>query len=162
MFVKETLTAVLMVVLFGTSLSAEEMYIHPSVECLAKNIYFEARNQDELGQIAVGLVTLNRVKDDRFPDNVCDVVHQGTYKGNYFRKHRCQFSWYCDGKSDDIVNKKIYKKILDLLPKVYYHSSWDDYTEGSTHYHTHRVSPKWKSEKIQIATIGDHIFYRWD
>ena len=162
MSIKGTLTFVIMSLLIGTSLKAQELVIHPEVECLAKNIYFEARNQNKLGQIAVGLVTLNRVKDKRFPNTVCGVVHQGTYKGNYFKKNLCQFSWYCDGKPDSIINKSIYKKIIAILPRVYYHSSWDDFTKGSTHYHTYRVSPSWKSEKVQIATIGDHIFYRWD
>ena len=48
------------------------------VQCLAQNIYYEARNEPEEGKVAVGLVTLNRTQDSRFPDSVCGVVHQRT------------------------------------------------------------------------------------
>lgn len=56
--------------------------------CLARNIYFESRGQSLQGQKAVAFVTLNRVKDARFPKTICDVVHQQT-------KGTCQFSWVC-------------------------------------------------------------------
>lgn len=46
------------------------------LECLAKNIYFESRNQPWVGKLAVAQVTLNRVADSRFPDSICDVVKQ--------------------------------------------------------------------------------------
>ena len=75
------------------------------VECLAKNIYFEARNEPFAGQLAVALVTLNRVYDDTFPNTVCDVVYQGIHTNDGFpKRNRCQFSWYCDGASDEIRN----------------------------------------------------------
>ena len=71
------------------------------ISCMADNIYFEARNQGTAGWSAVASVTLNRVKDKRFPNTVCEVVKQGPTReswkkdGNYYPlKHRCQFSWY--------------------------------------------------------------------
>jgi spore germination cell wall hydrolase CwlJ-like protein len=67
----------------------------PELFCLAQNIYFEARGEPLLGKIAVGHVVLNRVADKRFPGHVCKVIQQG---GNR-RLHRCQFSWWCDGKA---------------------------------------------------------------
>ena len=77
--------------------------------CLAENVYFEARNQGTAGWSAVISVTLNRVKDKRFPNTVCEVVKQGptreSWKKNgiyYPIRHKCQFSWYCDGKADKI------------------------------------------------------------
>ena len=67
-------------------------------ECLAKNIYFEARNEPFVGQFAVALVTLNRVHDSAFPNTICEVVYEGIHTASGFpKKHRCQFSWYCDG-----------------------------------------------------------------
>ena len=52
-----------------------------AVMCLALNVYHEAKNQSTIGQIAVAQVTMNRVYDERYPNNVCDVVKQGlTYK----------------------------------------------------------------------------------
>ena len=75
--------------------------------CLADNVYFESRNQGTAGWSAVISVTLNRVKDKRFPNTICEVVKQGPTReswkknGTYYPiKHRCQFSWYCDGKKD--------------------------------------------------------------
>ena len=74
-------------------------------ECLAENIYFEARNQGFAGWVAVAQVTLNRVRDDRFPNTICEVVKQGlTYESGFPIRDKCQFSWYCDGKSDTILN----------------------------------------------------------
>ena len=47
------------------------------VSCLADNVYFEARNQGTAGWSAVISVTLNRVKDKRFPNTVCGVIYEG-------------------------------------------------------------------------------------
>jgi len=44
--------------------------------CLALNLYFEARDQHVVGQSAVGFSTMNRFKDERYPDSVCSVVKQ--------------------------------------------------------------------------------------
>jgi len=131
--------------------------------CLAKNIYHEARNQDIIGKIAVGLVTLNRVKDSRFPDTICEVVFD-SQKGlnNMPKRHKCQFSWYCDGRSDRIHEQQAYDDIIELLGAIYLLSSSPvlDLTKGATHYHTYRVSPFWSSKLEKVAQFEDHIFYR--
>ena len=41
------------------------------VECLAQNIYFESGHESKKGQIAVGMVTMNRVKSGIFPNIIC-------------------------------------------------------------------------------------------
>ena len=131
--------------------------------CLAKNIYHEARNQDTLGKIAVGLVTLNRVKDSRFPDTVCEVVFDSQMGiNNQPKRHKCQFSWYCDGRSDRIHEQGAYEEIITLLSAIYFLSSNPvlDLTKGATHYHTYRVSPRWSAKLEKITQIDDHIFYR--
>ena len=67
-------------------------------ECLARNIYFEARNEPFAGQFAVAMVTLNRVHDEQFPNSICEVVYQGLHwPSGHPKRDRCQFSWYCDG-----------------------------------------------------------------
>ena len=76
---------------------------------MAKNIYFEAGNQPVAGKVAVSLVVLNRVEHHAYPDNVCDVIYQAqmreNWKGNLVPvRNRCQFSWFCDGKSDEPVD----------------------------------------------------------
>ena len=74
--------------------------------CLALNVYFEARGDDVLSQVATSQVVINRVKDTRYPNQVCDVVFQSEKHENGFpKKNRCQFSWYCDGKSDQPTDK---------------------------------------------------------
>tara|TARA_B100000963_G_scaffold160455_1_gene139556 strand:+ start:2870 stop:3391 length:522 start_codon:yes stop_codon:yes gene_type:complete len=142
------------------------------VTCMADNIYFEARNQGTAGWSAVASVTLNRVKDKRYPNTVCEVVKQGPTReswkknGKYYPlKHRCQFSWYCDGKKDKVhpMDKNLYKRIKEfshmiLIPGV----NLLDITDGATHYHADYVSPAWKKSKTKTVEIGDHIFYRWE
>ena len=142
-----------------------------SVECMAQNMYFEARNQPFKGMLAVGQVTMNRVADSRYPNTVCEVVKQGPTSRWWLEKHnkvvplkhKCQFSWYCDGKSDKISSKdaKLYSIIRALAVKLV-SWSWKDITYGSTHYHANYVLPEWASSKVQTITVGDHIFYRWE
>ena len=136
------------------------------VECLAKNIYFEARNEPFAGQLAVALVTLNRVYDKNFPNTVCDVVYQGIHtKDGFPKRDRCQFSWYCDGMSDVTANVKAYEetqKIANLAMISYgsMKSQGLDYTEGAIYYHTYEINPRWSTAYPKVGRIGDHIFYR--
>ena len=136
------------------------------VECLAKNIYFEARNEPFAGQFAVALVTLNRVYDKNFPNTICEVVYQGIHtKSGFPKRNRCQFSWYCDGVSDAVANIKAYKetqKIANLAIISYgsMKSQGLDYTEGARYYHTYEIAPRWSHTYPKVGRIGDHIFYR--
>ena len=88
-------------------------------KCLADNMYFEARNQGTAGIIAVSNVVLNRVKSKMYPNNICEVVRQGPHRESWRKngkyhpvKHRCQFSWYCDGKPDKPKNVKQYEEMF--------------------------------------------------
>ena len=145
--------------------------------CLAENIYHEARNQGTAGWLAVSAVTLNRVTDDRFPNSICGVVFQAETKESWRTKgkdvtdieriyypvrHRCQFSWYCDGKPDDITHISIYMDIMQFT-KILLTSRvmMFDITDGATFYHADYVTPSWAKSKIKTIEIGDHIFYRW-
>ena len=138
--------------------------------CLAKNMYYEARNQGLAGQLAVSLVVMNRVKDDRYPNTICEVVEQGpvreSWKKNgvfYPIRNRWQFSWYCDGKSDEPKEPTTYGRLLDLsLDLVYDDLQVVDFTEGATHYHADYVFPAWRKSKTKTVEIADHIFYRWE
>jgi len=134
--------------------------------CLAKNIYFEARNEPFAGQFAVALVTLNRVNDTAFPNTICDVVYQGIHTNDGFpKRNRCQFSWYCDGASDEIRNLVAFnttQKIANLAMISYgsMKSQGLDYTEGAIYYHTYEINPRWSTAYPKVGRIGDHIFYR--
>ena len=145
-------------------------YSEEDITWLAKNVYFEARNQGIAGQLAVAMVTLNRVDDPRFPNTVKEVVTDGpsrpSWKGSGEMiplRHRCQFSWYCDGKSDNIHDWKNYWKIYGLvLSYAQKRGTIPDITEGATHYHADYVRPAWAKTKTKIIEIEDHIFYRWE
>ena len=140
------------------------------VKCLAKNIYFEARDQTVKGQIAVALVTINRVNSKRFPNSICKVVKQARYRNGKLVKHKCHFSWFCDGLSDRPRNKiawkvsKVIAKAMLEQPGVHiknYGERWkvNDFLNGATHYHRKDVDPYWNREMLKVAEIGDHIFY---
>ena len=136
--------------------------IAEALVCLALNIYHEARNQPTLGQIAVAQVVVNRVNDNRYPNNICDVVYQGLhYESGHPIIHKCQFSWYCDGKSDTPTNEEAYKFAEDVAELVILNNA-HGYFDGATHYHTTEVAPAWASGKKFIVRINDHVFYRWE
>ena len=158
--------ALLIAALASGGLAREE--VHQDVSCLALNIYHEARGQSIAGQIAVGQVTLNRVKDNRFPNTICEVVMQGPHRASWKGtgdmipvRHRCQFSWYCDGKSDKIKQRKAYNQIVSLS-QILIDQDMIDITSGATHYHAYYVSPAWAQKKKRTTKIEDHIFYKWD
>lgn len=119
-------------------------FTEKEVLCLAKNIYHEARGESYKGQLAVAVVTLNRVNSKKYSNNICDVVYE-----------RKQFSWtllkkrnITDRKAWDIANSVA----IDAISK---------YNElkhfKATHYHHVSINPKWKLTKV--AKIGNHIFY---
>jgi spore germination cell wall hydrolase CwlJ-like protein len=147
-----------------TKVSNEELI------CLAQNIYFEARDQTTKGQIAVALVTINRVNSKRFPNSICKVVKQANYRNGKVVKHKCHFSWFCDGLPDiprDRIAWKVSKVIARAMlqqPGVHinnYGEKWkvNDFLHGATHYHRNDVDPYWNHNMLKIATIGDHVFY---
>ena len=123
--------------------------------CLALNVYHEARNDTEIGQYAVAHVVMNRVQHDRWPDDVCSVVKQGYHKG----KHRCQFSWYCDGKSDKPQEDRAWA-LSQLVAADVLSGIVPDVTGGATHYHATYVKPYWASHLDKTVTLGSHIFYK--
>ena len=85
------------------------------LECMSKNIYFEASTESTAGKIAVGQVVLNRKDSVRFPNTVCDVVYEGIhYKSGFPVRDRCQFSWYCDGKHDRPFRGKLWENSVEL------------------------------------------------
>jgi|TARA_R110002074_G_scaffold132543_2_gene275913 spore germination cell wall hydrolase CwlJ-like protein len=135
--------------------------------CLALNIYHEARSEPFIGQLAVSQVVINRVYDKRFPNDVCSVVFQGPvykHKKSIPVKHKCQFSWYCDGKSDKPIDKDAFNKAKDIaLYSLSIHNREKfDFMEGATHYHASYVLPGWSTKKDFIVQIGKHRFYRWN
>jgi spore germination cell wall hydrolase CwlJ-like protein len=124
------------------------------LECLALNNYFEARSESTAGQLAVANVVLNRVKHSSFPNTICAVVKQGSQK----RLYRCQFSWWCDGLSDQPLERKAWKKSRTLA-RLLLEKKHLDITSGAMWYHANYVNPYWRTSMNQGPTIGKHIFY---
>jgi len=122
-------------------LSLVMLFSPTEFDCLAQNIYYEARNQPIEGQLAVAHVTLNRVDDIRWPDSVCGVV-----------KQKSQFSWVGTvnqppkGKAwRDAQKVALLSYAVERLP--------------ATHFHATYVEPNWANRLEKVTKIGNHIFY---
>lgn len=131
------------------------------IRCLAENIYHEARGEGDRGMIAVGYVTLNRVKRSEFPNTVCDVVKEGRYRNGMPKRHQCQFSWWCDGRPDTIhKDTPQWKKSLTIAVDVF-NGKVSDPTKGATHYFNYNiVSPSWRHQLAHTVVIKNHTFYK--
>tara|TARA_X000001316_G_C919065_1_gene33173 strand:- start:655 stop:1170 length:516 start_codon:yes stop_codon:yes gene_type:complete len=132
--------------------------------CMAQNIYFESANQSFAGRLAVANVVMNRVDDLQFPNKVCDVIYQSktriNWKGNEVPiRNKCQFSWYCDGLSDEPVDSATWIKSLYIADLVLT-GVYKDITEGSLWYHANYIYPYWADELEYVTQIEDHIFYK--
>jgi spore germination cell wall hydrolase CwlJ-like protein len=119
------------------------MLLAAETDCLARNVYYESRNQPIEGQIAVAKVTLNRAEDARWPSSACAVV-----------KQRKQFSWV--GKKQPEPYGDAWDKAQIIAITAYI---LPDPTDGATHFHADYVSPYWAKHKKIKTIIGDHIFY---
>ena len=156
--------AVVTAILGGRETSGKvRNYVNPGgIECLARNIYFEARNESLAGKLAVGHTTLNRVDSPYFPATICEVVYQGLlHKNGVPKRNKCQFSWWCDGQPDHIKNTKAWEESLELAR--YLTSQKDfiiDITEQALFYHATYVNPTWSKSFKKTARIDTHIFYR--
>jgi spore germination cell wall hydrolase CwlJ-like protein len=125
------------------------------LDCLAINIYKEAGYEPFEGKVAVAQVTLNRVADANFPNNVCGVVYQKS-RGT---RVVCQFSWYCDRvHKNRTVNEKAYNESYKVAKKVLLENFKLDSITEALYYHADYINPKWN--KTKVGKIGQHIFYK--
>ena len=166
--------------------------LNKQIVCLAENIYFEARAENISGKAAVANVTKNRVFNDQWPNTWCEVVKQGPVRESwktkqnpdlpdseriyYPRKHKCQFSWYCDGKKDVIWanyektgetiegNARAWRESVRValavmdLEKTF---TVDDNTNGALYYYNHNlVYPYWADHMELIGVLGNHTFMK--
>ncbi len=140
------------------------------ISCLAKNMYFEARNEGTAGVLAVSNVVLNRVKSELYPNTICGVIEDAKISQWWLKekgkkipiKNMCQFSWYCDGKPDDITDEYTYNQLHKLAESLVT-SNFKillDITDGALYYHADYVKPKWSRKFERTVKIGRHIFYK--
>ena len=116
-----------------------------ALTCMAVAIYFEARGESIDGQMMVAETIINRVADERWPDNACDVIAQPR-----------QFSFYEDGRSNRPRDMEAYTTAIlvaqDALDGNHMHT-------GALYYHTLAVRPVWRHDLEPIGVVGEHIFY---
>jgi spore germination cell wall hydrolase CwlJ-like protein len=122
-------------------------------ECMALAMYWEAGGEGPRGMTAVGWTILNRVESPDFPSTPCDVVYQGGELPG------CQFSFYCDGRSDRPRNWRSWQQAMliagDLLAR-----SGRDPTHGALFFHSTGIASAWHRQRPRTARIGGHVFYR--
>ena len=129
------------------------MILTTAIVCLGVTVFFEARGEDIAGQVAVAQVVMSRVASEHWPDTVCEVVHEGGVI-----RHKCQFSYHCDGKSDRPWEGKAKMQAL-LVASAVIAGSGHVGLRDATHYHADYVDPDWAEFLTLIAIYGRHKFY---
>lgn len=130
----------------------ERKFLFNEIQCLAKNIYFEAASEPLHGKIAVAQVTMNRVHSQRYPNTVCDVVYQKNPRG-------CQFSWVCEG-TKFIRDGDGWRESLRIAENILlFKKKYSILTASTKYYHADYVNPRWAEDKQLVAKIGRHMFY---
>lgn len=127
------------------------------LECLTKNIYYEAGTEPFEGKVAVAQVTINRTLSKDFPKDICSVVYE---RNIVYNKVICQFSWYCEQQTKvRPIHAATYKESEAVAKKVLLEGfRLDILKEDTLYYHADYVNPRWKKQRV--AKIGRHIFYK--
>jgi N-acetylmuramoyl-L-alanine amidase len=126
------------------------------LQCLAENIYFEARGEPLDGLYAVAEVTLNRVNSPHFPDTICEVVYEARWDPLRRRKV-AHFSWTeLEGLSPP--RGEPWQQAMRVATAVYDDVAMQVVPEA-LFYHTTAIHPYWATNKKTVAKIGNHIFY---
>lgn len=168
---------------------AKEVGKQSDLDCLAKNIYYEAASESTEGKVAVGLVTINRSNHGAFPSTICGVVNQRTdysvaktvtntrtvTEGKIFKSTRevnetttkmvkhsiCQFSWRCENVR--AIRKNDYRWADSLMvAQELLDGGYQDFRykyRDALYFHERHVKPTWAKQKQVIDRIGGHIFY---
>lgn len=132
------------------------MYSSDDLKYLSEAIYFEARSEPVECQEIVAQVILNRVEQKRFPNTIKEVVHykKRNTRGNWV----CQFSYYCDGKSDVMRNIDAEIRSYQVASKVLLRKT-PDLSKGADHYYAHNlVYPYWGPKLKETYQCANHTF----
>ncbi|MVV50831.1 cell wall hydrolase [Pseudomonas sp. PB120] len=124
-----------------------------AITCLARSIYWEAKGRETAEMEAVASVVMNRLGHEGFPDTVCAVVKQGS------ETKACQFSWWCDGRSDQVKEDDEYTVAKEIARKAL-NKTLKDATLGAMYFRDRTVKPDWASKYIKTADIGRFRFYK--
>jgi spore germination cell wall hydrolase CwlJ-like protein len=158
------------------------------VDCLARNIFYEAGGEPEEGKVAVALVTINRVRDGKFGKTICEVVNQRTMfvysssvktteivqRGLFggaepvTKTHVvisyvpvCQFSWVCAFIRKPVVtdNRWIESQRIATAVLAGEYDEWGAKYYSALYFHSTGIRPGWASRMKYLNRVGGHIFY---
>ena len=124
-----------------------------TLTCLSRTIYWEAKGASAEDMQAVANVVLNRLGHDGFPDTVCAVVKQGS------ERKACQFSWWCDGRADQIKEDQPYLAAKEIARKTL-NRQLPDNTRGALYFHDRQVTPAWSKTFVKTAQTHKFVFYK--
>jgi spore germination cell wall hydrolase CwlJ-like protein len=124
-----------------------------AITCLSRTIHWETKGEDAASMEAVANVVMNRLGHKGFPNTICEVVMQGREQG------ACQFSWWCDGRSDDVEDEKSYAIAKEIARKAL-NRQLTDRTGGALYFHNRKVTTRWSAEYIKTVKVGKHVFYK--
>ncbi|MBO9549455.1 cell wall hydrolase [Pseudomonas sp.] len=124
-----------------------------SITCLARTIYWEAKGADAEDMSAVASVVINRLGKDGFPNTICGVVKQGV------ESKACQFSWWCDGRPDQVEEKDRYDIAKEIARKAL-NQQLKDSTGGALYFHDRNVHPDWAKAYRKTAETRHFLFYK--
>jgi len=113
------------------------------IQLMARAINGEARGEPYEGQVAVGAVILNRVKDSKFPNTIAGVIYQSG-----------AFTAVADGQINVPIaqGSTVLKAAQDAM------NGWDP-TGGAIYYfNPNTATNKWIWSRPLIKTIGKHRF----
>lgn len=121
--------------------------------CLARSIYWEAKGVQGRDMESVANVVINRLASEEFPNTVCEVVKQGS------EQSPCQFSWWCDGRPDEVVEGDAYEVAREVARQAL-NRELPDHTDGALYFHDRTVRPHWANEFLLTIETEAFFFYR--
>ncbi|MBV4491768.1 cell wall hydrolase [Pseudomonas oryzicola] len=132
---------------------AGQAALDDSITCLARTVYWEAKGADAEDMAAVASVVLNRLGSEGFPDTICGVVKQGV------ESKACQFSWWCDGRPDQVEEPQRYGIAKEIARKAL-NQQLKDTTGGALYFHDRNVRPDWAKAYRKTAQTRHFLFYK--
>jgi spore germination cell wall hydrolase CwlJ-like protein len=127
--------------------------VDDAITCLSRTIYWEAKGGKPEDMEAVADVVLNRLGQKDFADTVCGVVKQDQHKKN------CQFSWWCDGRSDQVVEEDRYNDAKEVARKAL-NQQLKDRTHGALFFHDRSIKAGGFGKYVKTAETGKFVFYK--
>ncbi|MFJ3486504.1 cell wall hydrolase [Pseudomonas sp. NPDC090202] len=127
--------------------------VDDAMVCLSRTIYWEAKGGTDADMEGVASVVLNRLGHEGYPDTICGVVKQGV------EKKACQFSWWCDGRSDQVKEDDRYAASKEIARKAL-NQQLTDRTQGAMYFHDRNVKPDWAAEYIKTTETEKFLFYK--